>query len=64
MTLASDKKQAYYFPVVSPDAKYLLVDAYSEGSHEGNIVMLELAGKGRVVLVHGARHPRVLWASR
>lgn len=60
-TFAADKKQSFFSPVISPDAKYLVVDAYAgSGSRESTISVLDLINHTRTDLVHGT-HPHIVW---
>lgn len=51
--IAADKKLGYAHPLISPDGKYLVLEAY-EGTAEGSIVLLNLSSHDRTVLVRGA----------
>jgi Tol biopolymer transport system component len=60
-TFAADKKLSFFNPVISPDAKYLLVDAYAaSGSGGSTIVIIDLVNHTGTPLVHGL-HPHVIW---
>lgn len=60
-TFAADKKLSFFFPVISPDGKYLVIDAYTRGgSGESTISVLNLINHTRTALAHGM-HPRIVW---
>jgi len=62
-TVASDRRLAFFNPVISPDGKYLVVDAFEHGSNEGQIILIELTSRHRTVLAHGI-HPHIIWQKR
>jgi Tol biopolymer transport system component len=60
-TFAADKKLSFFYPRLSPDGKYLVVDAYpGNGSGESTILLLDLTNHSRTVLAHG-KHPHIVW---
>jgi Tol biopolymer transport system component len=58
--IAVDKQASLFFPVPSPDGTQVVADAYTSGSGEGSVVLLDLASHHSNVLAHGT-HPSVLW---
>ena len=60
-TVAEDEKLSFFSPVISPDGKYLVVDAYpAHGSGASTIMILDLSNHSRTVLGHGT-HPHIVW---
>jgi Tol biopolymer transport system component len=60
-TFAADKKLSFFFPRISPDGRYLVVDAYrTNGSRESTILLLDLTNHSRTILAHGM-HPHIVW---
>ena len=60
-TFATDKKLSFFSPVMSPDGKYLVVDAYpGSGSGESTILLLDSTTHSRTALAHGT-HPHIVW---
>ena len=58
--LAEDKSASFYFPLLSPDGKQLIVDAYPKEGGQGDLVLLDLVTHKKKTLTHG-HHPAVLW---
>lgn len=57
---AEDKNMMLYFPVPSPDGKELIVDGYSKGSGDSNVILLNVTTGQHSILARGV-HPTVHW---
>ncbi|MGE5111124.1 MAG: TolB family protein, partial [Acidobacteriaceae bacterium] len=63
--IAEHPKLALYFPVISPDGKKVVVDAFSEGAREHYLLLLDLdTHEGTVLARGGGLHPSVIWKKR
>ena len=58
--VATDEKYSFYCPLISPDGKYLVVDAHKSNLGDSMIVVMDLVSHTETQLFQG-RKPRVIW---
>jgi Tol biopolymer transport system component len=61
--IARAEKFAFYFPVLSPDGRQLIVSAYDEANHRSPILLLNAASTEGKTLTFGS-NPSVYWEKK
>lgn len=59
-TFATSSKYSLSCPLMSPDGRYLVVDAHNHGFDDSTIMVLDLTTRAETPIAHG-RNPQIIW---